>query len=198
VLVLDEPTAALTAPEIELLFAQIRRLRSEGVGIVYVSHRMEEIRAICDRITVLRDGRSTATRPIDAITHEETVRLMVGRDLTSSVAQEKSNQHGVGEVALSVRGLSRGFVRDVSFDARRGEILGFAGLMGAGRTELMRAIFGADRVDAGEIYLHGSKIAAAIRSPRDAVLAGIALLTEDRKTQDGGGGADEHVDRSSP
>jgi ribose transport system ATP-binding protein len=181
VLVLDEPTAALTAPEIELLFAQIRRLKAAGVGIIYVSHRMEEIRAMADRITVLRDGQWIATRNTSEITHEETVRLMVGRDLSQTVVREKSSQDAPGAVALSVRHLSSGIVRDVSFDARRGEILGFAGLMGSGRTETMRAVFGADSIDSGEIVLNGARL--RIRSPRDAVRNGIALLTEDRKSQ---------------
>ena len=197
VLVLDEPTAALTAPEIELLFAQIRRLKTAGVGIIYVSHRMEEIRAITDRITVLRDGQWVATRDTAQMSHEETVRLMVGRDL-SEMKMRDSAAAGAGEVAMSVRGLCSGIVRDVSFDARRGKILGFAGLMGSGRTETMRAIFGADRKEAGAIFLAGKKsrsrhdttmnakgelVLAQIRTPRDAVKLGIALLTEDRKSQ---------------
>jgi ribose transport system ATP-binding protein len=189
VLVLDEPTAALTAPEIELLFAQIRKLKSAGVGIIYVSHRMEEIRDISDRITVLRDGKWIATRKTSEITHEETVRLMVGRDISQTVAREKSSQDAPGEVALSVRHLSSGIVHDVSFDARRGEIFGFAGLMGSGRTETMRAVFGADRKEAGEVWVRGPRAKARglapvnLRSPRDAVRHGIALLTEDRKSQ---------------
>ncbi len=187
VLVLDEPTAALTLPEIELLFKQIRRLKAAGVGIIYVSHRMEEIRAITDRITVLRDGKWVATRPTAEMSHEETVKLMVGRDLSEMKVREGAA--AAGEIAMSVRGLCSGVVRDVSFDVRCGEILGFAGLMGSGRTETMRAIFGADRRERGEILLKrpGAEAPglaeARIRSPRDAVRAGIALLTEDRKSQ---------------
>jgi ribose transport system ATP-binding protein len=183
VLVLDEPTAALTAPEIALLMVQIRKLKSAGVGILYVSHRMEEIRAISDRITVLRDGQWIATRQRDQISHDETIRLMVGRDLSSARMRERSAPAKTA-VAMSVRGLSRRpAVRDVSFDVHRGEILGFAGLTGSGRTETMRAIFGADRAETGDICLHGSDARVSIRSPRDAVRHGIALLTEDRKGQ---------------
>ncbi len=182
VLVLDEPTAALTGPEIELLFEQIRRLKSAGVGIVYVSHRMEEIRTIADGITVLRDGKWVATRCTAEMSHDETVRLMVGRDLPSA-ADEATRPVSV-DVVMSVRNLSRGrAVRGVSFELHRGEILGFAGLMGSGRTETMRSIFAADQADTGEVFLFGSTTPAQLRSPRDAVQHGIALLTEDRKSQ---------------
>jgi ribose transport system ATP-binding protein len=182
VLVLDEPTAALTAPETQLLFAQIRRLKNMGVGIIYVSHRMEEIRAIADRITVLRDGERIATRATADVTHAEIVKLMVGRDLGEHALREQPPVKG--EVVMKVRNLRRGSaVRDVSFDLHRGEILGFAGLMGSGRTETMRAIFAADQPDGGDIYLHGRNTPVNFRSPRDAVRAGIAMLTEDRKGQ---------------
>ena len=181
VLILDEPTAALTDPEVELLFAQVRRLRAAGTGILYISHRLEEIQRIADRISVLRDGRMAGTRDASEVSLDEIVRLMVGRDLDAETLHELRT---AGPVALSVRGLSRaGTVRDVSFEARRGEILGFAGLMGSGLTETMRAVFGADRPDRGEIRLHGRAEPARIRSPRDAVRHGIALLTEDRKAQ---------------
>jgi ribose transport system ATP-binding protein len=180
-LILDEPTAALTDPEIARLFGQIDRLRSRGVGILYISHRLEEIRQIADRTTVLRDGRIVATRNTRELALEDIVRLMVGRDLEASVPPVR---RPAGAVALAVRGLCRGArVREISFEAHRGEILGFAGLMGAGRTEVMRAIFGADRPEAGQVFLHGARDPAVIRSPRDAVRLGIALLTEDRKGQ---------------
>lgn len=181
VLVLDEPTAALTARETEQLFGQIRRLRSEGVAIVYVSHRMEEIKRIADRITVLRDGKWVATRLAAETEIDEVIRLMVGRELgEASTGRSRAG----GAVALRVNGLRRATaVRGVSFEARRGEILGFAGLMGSGRTETMRLIFAADKPDGGEVYLHGSDLPARIRSPREAVRSGIALLTEDRKQQ---------------
>lgn len=180
-LILDEPTAALTGPETERLFDQIRSLRSAGVGLIYISHRLEEIQQIADRITVLRDGKVVATREAAEITSADMVRLMVGRDLGSA---RKRQNTAPGPEALRVEQLRAGkVVRDVSFELFRGEILGFAGLMGSGRTETMRAIFGADRLEAGAIYLHGKDAPARIRSPSDAVRQGIALLTEDRKEQ---------------
>jgi len=180
VLILDESTAALTSRETDLLFGQIRRLKSERVAIVYISHRMEEIKRIADRITVLRDGKLIATHQADEISIDEVIRLMVGREL----GEASPCQRTPGPVALRVENLRCGnVVRDVSFQVHRGEILGFAGLMGSGRTETMRLIFAADRRDAGHVYLHGSSTPARIRSPRDAVRAGIALLTEDRKQQ---------------
>jgi ribose transport system ATP-binding protein len=180
VLILDEPTAALTESETERLFAQIARLKAEGTAVVYISHRLEELKRIADRITVLRDGRMIATRPAGAMPIDEIVRLMVGRALEASAPRRRPR----GPLALRAENLARGdAVRGVSFEAYRGEILGFAGLMGAGRTETMRLIFGADRADAGAVYLHGSDRPARIRSPRDAVRQGLALLTEDRKAQ---------------
>ncbi len=180
-LILDEPTAALTDPEIERLFAQVAKLKASGAGLIYISHRLEEIKTIADRITVLRDGRAVTTRMASELTLEEIVRLMVGRDLTG-VAE--SAPQTPGRVALRVEGLQAPpAVRGVSFEARRGEILGFAGLMGSGRTETMRALFGADRAEAGLTFLDGSQTPARIRSPKDAVRQGMALLTEDRKSQ---------------
>ena len=181
VLILDEPTAALTDPEIELLFVQIARLKAQGVGVIYISHRLEEIQRIADRITVLRDGKIAGTRPAREMSTEQMVRLMVGRELGDAIHRPKKTG---GKVALRVRGLRRSpAVEEVSFEVRRGEILGFAGLMGSGRTETMRAIFGADRPEAGEVYIGDSDRPVVIRSPRDAVRNGIALLTEDRKEQ---------------
>jgi len=271
-LILDEPTAALTDPEVARLFDQIRHLKAAGAAILYISHRMEEIFQIADRITVLRDGRVVATRVLgtsavreraavpnetpqptssalsresaeptqsppgppasrpmpsalsresaeptqsppgpppsrpmpsalsresaeetkleteltDAaslapVTLDEIIRLMVGRNLGEA---HPSARRPPGKVALRAVGLRRGTaVRDVSFEVREGEILGFAGLMGSGRTETLRLVFGADRPDAGAVYLYGADRPARIRSPRDAVRAGIALLTEDRKSQ---------------
>jgi ribose transport system ATP-binding protein len=181
VLILDEPTAALSGSEIERLFAQIRKLKAAGVGVIYISHRLEELRSIADRITVLRDGRVVTTQPMADAGLDQIVRWMVGRELGEAIQRPG---RPTGPVALRVRGLRAGpAVRDVSFEVRRGEILGFAGLMGSGRTETMRALFGADRAEAGEVYLHQEARPARIRTPRDAVRLGIALLTEDRKTQ---------------
>ncbi|MBL7133778.1 MAG: sugar ABC transporter ATP-binding protein, partial [Phycisphaerae bacterium] len=161
VLILDEPTSALTDADAELLFARLRDLTAAGVGVIYISHRMEEIRRIADRITVLRDGCAVAT--VDAAQTDlgEVIRWMVGREL---VAAEPRARRERGDRAMRVEGLCRGpSVRDVSFDVHYGEILGFAGLMGSGRTETMRAIFGADRPEAGRVFLSGSDAAVPIR-----------------------------------
>ncbi len=178
VLIMDEPTAALNNAEIEELFIIIRRLKGEGVGIVYISHKMDELKRIADRVTVMRDGQyvdtvSAADTPVSRI-----ISMMVGRALTDiSVGTPAVN---AAEPALEVRGLSRGReIQDVSFEVRKGEILGFAGLMGAGRTEVARAVFGADPCDTGEIFVNGKL--CDIRSPADAVRAGIGYLSEDRK-----------------
>jgi ribose transport system ATP-binding protein len=175
-LILDEPTAALTDPEVEQLFVNIRRLQREGVAIIYISHRMDEIRRIADRITVMRDGRTVATHRGGDATSAELIREMVGHDLP-----ERTSPAGrpAGAVALRVRRLRAGDrVRDVSFEVRRGEILGVAGLVGAGRTETLRAIFGADAKDDGEIFVGDERV--VVRSPVDAVRAGIGLVPEDR------------------
>jgi ribose transport system ATP-binding protein len=178
-LILDEPTAPLTDPEIDLLFKHIERLKREGVGIIYISHRLAEIRRIADRVTVLRDGRVVDTRPVEQITLDEIVQLMTGRD---AVAQIDTGTRQIGGVAMRVEGLCRGnTVRNVSFEVRRGEILGFAGLVGSGRTETMRAIFGADQPDAGQVMLGESNTPVRTHQPRDAVRAGIGLVPEDRK-----------------
>ena len=180
-LILDEPTAALTAREIEHLFAQIAALKARGVGIVYISHRLDELQRIADRVMVLRDGRHVDTRPMRELTHEDIVRRMVGRDVVESLDRER---RPAGALAMRVRGLGRGsVVRDVDLDLHRGEVLGVAGLVGSGRTELLRLIFGADRADRGSVALDGAAAAARIRSPDDAVRAGIGLVTEDRKSQ---------------
>jgi ribose transport system ATP-binding protein len=180
VLILDEPTAALTGPEMERLFENIGRLRSEGVGIIYVSHRMEEIERLSDRITVLRDGRRMATHNAGEVTTAELIREMAGHDLP----ERQSPRSGArGGVALRVRHLrSGGRVRDVSFEARRGEILGLAGLIGSGRTETLRAIFGAEAVEGGEIEVEEKRLMT--HGPAEAVRAGIGMVPEDRK-QDG-------------
>jgi ribose transport system ATP-binding protein len=180
-LILDEPTAALSEQEVQRLFSQVRSLRSRGVTVLYISHRLEEIRQIADRLSVLRDGRLVATRAMGEFDLSEVIRLMVGRE----VARENvSAPRTIGEVALRVVGLSRGDrVRNVSFCVRRGEILGFAGLMGSGRTETLRAIFGADRRSAGQVHLGNSDAPVRIRSPREAVRRGLALVPEDRKAQ---------------
>ena len=181
-LILDEPTAALTGPETDKLFENIRRLQAEGVGIIYISHRMDEIGRIASRITALRDGRRVATHNAGEATPAELVREMVGHDLP---VRKGAGERPPGEVAMRVEGLCAGDrVRDVSFQVRRGEILGLAGLIGSGRTETLRAIFGADLKDRGAIFLGRAPEPALIHEPADAVRAGIGMVPEDRK-QDG-------------
>ena len=179
VLVMDEPTASLSAREVDELFALTRRLRDRGVAILFVGHRLEEIFALCDRITVFRDGAFVVSAPTAELTTEATIRHMVGRQLDQLFPKEPA---AVGEVALEVRGLTRsGVFRDVSFDLRRGEILGLFGLVGAGRTEVARVLFGVDRAEAGEVRVAGRPV--AIASPSDAVRHGIGYVPEDRHGQ---------------
>jgi len=179
-LILDEPTAALTEPEIEQLFRNIRELQKEGVGIIYVSHRMDEIRRIADRITVMRDGRAVATHQAHEVNSATLVREMAGRDLPQ---RQPAIARSSREVGLRVRNLQAGDrVHGISFEARYGEILGLAGLIGSGRTETLRAIFGADTKDSGKIVVNERTV--VIRKPADALRAGIGLVPEDRK-QDG-------------
>ncbi|NNC88124.1 MAG: sugar ABC transporter ATP-binding protein [Akkermansiaceae bacterium] len=179
VLVMDEPSAAITPTEVEHLFNIIRDLRTQGIGIIYISHRLDEIFEIADRVTVLRDGEHVGTAPIAGLTRQRMIEMMVGRRIENEFPK---HHHPIGEARLAVRGLARGeAVRDVSFEVRRGEVLGLTGLVGAGRTETARLVFGADRRDAGTITLDGMPL--DIRNPRDAIRHGICLLTEDRKSQ---------------
>lgn len=178
VLIMDEPTSALNDAEIAELFRIIRELKSRGVGIVYISHKMDELKQIADRVTVMRDGEYVATVAARDTSVEAIIGMMVGRTLAD--LEPSQSVAGEGEVALEVRHLNAGpLVRDVSFTLRKGEILGFAGLMGAGRTEVARAVFGADPVESGEIVVKGAK--AVIKTPADAVRRGIGYLSEDRK-----------------
>jgi ribose transport system ATP-binding protein len=178
VLIMDEPSSALSESEIEELFKVIRNLRRQGKGIVYISHRMDELHRICDRVTVMRDGQYIATTAIKDITTEQIISQMVGREIFESHHPHEDTSGN--EVLLQVKNLNRGrFVQDVSFELHRGEILGFAGLLGAGRTETMRLIFGADPMDSGEVFVKGKKL--KINKPRDAVRCGIGYLSEDRK-----------------
>ncbi len=179
ILVMDEPSAALTSHEVARLFGVIRDLTARGIGIIYISHRLEEIFTIAKRVTVLRDGASVGERPIGDLTRNALIELMVGRELKNEFP---SRHVQLGKTRLQAIGLSRGnAVQDVSFHVRSGEILALTGLVGSGRTEAVRLIFGADRRDAGQILLEGREL--DIRSPRDAIAAGIGLLTEDRKLQ---------------
>ncbi len=179
IIVMDEPSATLTDHELEALFALIRDLRAEGIGIIYISHRLDEIFALGDRVTVMRDGEYVITQPVSEVTREDLIRHMVGRELTSEYPKEEFAR---GPERLRVEGLTRkGAFRDVSFSLHEGEIVGLTGLVGAGRTEVARAIFGADRIDGGQILLEGAPV--LVRSPQDAIRQGIGLLTEDRKSQ---------------
>ena len=178
-LVLDEPTAALTLPEVEELFKIMRELKEKGIGMIYISHRMDEINRISDRVTVMRDGEYVGTVNTAETTKDDIVKMMVGRVI---MGEQKacSTCPADAEVILEVNHLNAGReVKDVSFSLRRGEILGFAGLMGAGRTEVARALYGADRKSTGEILINGEKV--NIKTPEQAVKHGICYLSEDRK-----------------
>ncbi|MBD3672589.1 MAG: sugar ABC transporter ATP-binding protein [Planctomycetaceae bacterium] len=179
ILVLDEPSAALTNAEVERLFEIIRDLKNRGLGLIYISHRLEEVFEIADRVSVLRDGAHVGSANIDELNRDKLIAMMVGRELTEEFPPRDVER---GEPLLEVEHLSRGdLVRNVSFTLHRGEILGLTGLMGAGRTETARLIFGADARDSGTIKLKGREL--KIEHPRDAIAARIGLLTEDRKTQ---------------
>jgi ABC-type sugar transport system ATPase subunit len=179
IIVMDEPTAALTPREVEGLLKVMRELRAQGIGIIYISHRLDEIDAIADRVTVLRDGAHVTTRAKAGLARDEMIELMVGRSLDKEFPPHDCQP---GAVRLAVKNLSRGNqVRDVSFELHAGEIVGLTGLVGAGRSETARLIFGADKKEDGTVELDGQPIRAT--SPRDAIHAGICLLTEDRKSQ---------------
>ena len=178
-LVLDEPTAALTQPEVEELFKIMNDLKAKGIGMIYISHRMDEINRISDRVTVMRDGEYVGTVNTAEVTKDDIVKMMVGRVVYGD-KKEQSSVPKDAPVVLEVKNLIAGKeVKNVSFKLHKGEILGFAGLMGAGRTETARAVYGADHVDAGEIYINGKKV--NIKSPEEAVKNGICYLSEDRK-----------------
>lgn len=179
VLILDEPTAALTNTEIKELFTIMRDLASRGVGMIHISHRLEEIHQIADRVTVLRDGELVDTKNTSEVTKAQIINMMVGRVIYEQ-PKAKSNVPSDAPVVLRVDQLNAGrLVRDVSFELRKGEILGFSGLVGAGRTETARAIFGADEIQSGTIEIDGKRV--TIRSPEDAVTYGLGYLSEDRK-----------------
>ena len=179
VIVMDEPSATLTPQEVERLFETIRELQSQGIGVVYISHRLEEIFEIADRVMVMRDGAHVGTRPVGDVDREALIEMMVGRKLENEFPARDVE---IGAERLAVSNLSRGrSVRDVSFNVRAGEVVALTGLLGAGRTELVRLIFGADTRESGTIKLDG--VPLSIRNPRDAIRSRIGLLTEDRKAQ---------------
>jgi rhamnose transport system ATP-binding protein len=178
IVIMDEPTASLTRQEQERLFTVVREMRAAGTGVIYISHRLEEITALADRVTVLRDGESVGTQPIGAVTEAGLIKLMVGREVNLLYPPAES---APGKVVLDVRGLgcAAGGVKGVTFQVRAGEVFGLAGLVGAGRTELARVLFGLTPADAGEIRLNGT--AVTLQSPQDAVERGIAYVPEDRR-----------------
>ena len=179
IMIFDEPTSSLTHRKSELLLSMIRRLRDQGIGIIYVSHRMEEIFDLCDRVTVFRDGKYVATRDVADTSMTELVQMIVGRELE---APDTKTDIAVRGVVLEVRNLSkRGMLRDISLSLHRGEIVGLSGLVGAGRTELARILFCDFLADAGEVLIEGHPFHG--RNPRDAIAAGIGLVPEDRKEQ---------------
>ncbi|MGW0855176.1 sugar ABC transporter ATP-binding protein [Streptomyces sp. NPDC002690] len=179
VLIMDEPTAALTGSEVARLFGVVRTLRAQGAAVLFISHRLEEIFALCQRVTTLRDGAWISSEPLDGLSEDDLVRRMVGRDLDELYPKQVTE---IGEIALSVRRLTReGVFTDVSFDVRRGEIVGLAGLVGAGRSEVARAVFGVDRFDGGEVEVLGRKLNPG--APSVAMAAGLALVPEDRRAQ---------------
>ncbi len=178
ILALDEPTSSLTDDEAKLLFGVVRQLRSEGVALVYISHRMPEIRSLADRVAILRDGRLVACRPVAEVSEAEIIHLMVGRPV-STLFDRPPNP--VGKIALETRGLTTARVREVNISIRAGEVVGLGGLMGAGRSELALAIFGQDRLTSGAVMVDGAEI--RLRSPADAIAAGIGLAPEERKSQ---------------
>ncbi len=188
IIIMDEPTSALSENEVQQLFKIVRDLKAQGLSIIFVTHRLEEVHEICDRITVLRDGRNVGSENVSDINTSDIIRMMVGRSMDELF--QRATSHEFGDTALQVHNLSRqGTARDpnatvlqnISFAVRRGEILGIAGLVGAGRTELARAIFGADRFDSGTVMIGDQ--ATRIRSPQDAIRHGVGLVPEDRKQQ---------------
>ncbi|EPH95819.1 putative ribose transport ATP-binding protein rbsa [Enterococcus faecalis 13-SD-W-01] len=180
VIIFDEPTTSLSEQDVEVLFIVIRALKEKGISSVYISHRMKEIYELCDRITIMRDGKYISTNPVKELTSEEIIQMLVGRSLDNLYPKEEVS---IGDVRLKVEGLSdkKAYLEDIGFYARKGEVVGFAGLVGSGRTETMRMIFGADRSASGKVMIDGQEV--KINSPVDAIKNGICLLTEDRKHQ---------------
>ncbi|MDO4269462.1 MAG: sugar ABC transporter ATP-binding protein [Eubacteriales bacterium] len=179
-LIMDEPTAPLTTQEVDKLFELVRSLKEQGVTVIYISHRIEELLELSDRVTILRDGEVITTLDTASTNRAELIRLMVGRELSGEFPP-LTDDGGQGEELLRVEGLTNAKIKNVSFTLHRGEILGLAGLVGAGRTETIRAVFGADALEAGQIWIKGK--AAAIKNPRQAIENGLALIPEDRKRQ---------------
>lgn len=182
VIIMDEPSSTLTTNEVEKLIKIINDLRNDGVTVIYISHKLEEVMAISDRVSIMRDGKMICTHDISNVTTDMIVEAMVGRSVDQSYPKRPSSPGEDAPIALESRKLNRnGVFHDISFQLRKGEILGFAGLVGSGRTEIARAVFGADKLDSGETFVNGEKV--SISSPKVAISKGLALLTEDRKSQ---------------
>ncbi len=182
VLIMDEPTASLSAKESLILFDIIKSLRSSGVSIIYISHRLEEVYALSDRLTILRNGENVAVLSKEEINPKEVIRLMIGKEMEHIHSSDDADKVNDNPVSLEVKNLSRhGVFEDISFTAKKGEIIGFAGLIGAGRTEVMRCIFGLDKLDSGEMFIDGERYSG--KSPLEAIKAGIGLVPEDRREQ---------------
>ena len=180
IIFMDEPTATLTAQECDMLFRIVRELKAQGIAVVYISHRLEEIFELCDWVTILRDGCLVESKPIGELTRNQITEKMIGREISDEFPRREKCIQDV-EV-LQVKGLSRkGVLEDISFTLRKGEVLGLAGLVGAGRTEVARAISGIDYIDGGEVYINGQRI--NLRDPFDAIRHGLCYLSEDRKNE---------------
>ncbi len=177
ILIMDEPTAMLTLKETEILFDLIRRLAKQNIGIIYISHRLKEIKEVCDRVTILRDGTFIVTKKVSEVTEQQIANYMVGREVSVSRATDYTGD--INDVVLEVRNISDSLLKNVSFKVSRGEILGFSGLVGSGRSELMEFIFGIRKVKAGELYLHGKRVTNKV--PASAIKRGIGFVTEDRQ-----------------
>ncbi len=178
ILIMDEPTAPLTVAEVGILLDIVRTLKAEGVTIIYISHRLEEIFEICDRVSVFRDGKYITTKDVADTTRPELIKLMVGREMTETYPQRET---APGEVALEIKHLSGNGVKDISLKVHKGEILGIGGLVGAGRSEIMRVAYGVEKTQAGKIFVNGEQV--HIKSPKDALKHGIGFLSEDRKRE---------------
>lgn len=180
VLIFDEPTASLTGKEIDKLFELIAKLKADGVTVIYISHHLEEILTMCDRFTCLRDGEYVGTRDVKGSTKQDIVKMMVGREIVNAFP-DKPEKTGNEEVVLEVKNMKNKQIHDIQFHLKKGEILGIAGLVGSGRTEVVRALIGADDTDGKEVYINNQKV--SIKNPTDALAHGIALIPESRKTQ---------------
>ena len=178
ILVMDEPSAVLTDRELEVMFRIVKQLREKGITIIYISHRLDEIFGLCNNVSVLRDGRHIDTIPVSSVDKQQLINMMVGREMGQDYPKEPAP---IGETILEVRNLSRGFVKDVSFEVKAGEVFGISGLVGAGRTELARAVLGIDKLDAGEVYVRGKKV--HYHTFANAIHDGLGLIPEDRKLQ---------------